>query len=324
MSLRPEDAKLFIKECLKRFSHRIHKWNEIDHVCYRASSSSEYDLLKKEALQVGSLLAEADVQGRPIAIFKFHDPLWVDCYRVDYLELPHPKPSQVIASGWEHIEVVTDTELETSIGRVGVRDLVNYEVSETIDNFRVKFHCRPIDQVIRIESNKRIMQFLGHLIKFPALFEFSPLISGTLPLSISTPNSDLDILFQVKDLDIFESHLSSYFSNQEGFQKYRTTYQGYKSSVTNFTFDDLKVELFAQDKSVFLQNAHQHLLVEGRLLRLLGYEFSIKVLNLKLQGIKTEMAFGEILGLGEPYLELIEIGRMSDKELLERFASLGR
>lgn len=65
------------------------------------------------------------------------------------------------------------------------------------------------------------------------------------------------------------------------------------------------------------QNAYLHMMIEYRLIQLLGADFKAKVINLKLQAYKTEPAFGKLLGLKNPYMDLLELERKTNNELFE-------
>ena len=58
-------------------------------------------------------------------------------------------------------------------------------------------------------------------------------------------------------------------------------------------------------------------MIEYRLIQLLGADFKVRVINLKQQGHKTEPAFGKLLGLKNPYIDLLELERKTNDELFE-------
>ena len=91
--------------------------------------------------------------------------------------------------------------------------------------------------------------------------------------------------------------------------------------MTKFSFAGEDYEIFTQNILVPRQNAVVHLLVEERLLQLMGPEFRKKIWQARLSGLKTEPAFGEVLQLEDPYRELLAFEDMSDAELRIRFAT---
>ena len=58
-------------------------------------------------------------------------------------------------------------------------------------------------------------------------------------------------------------------------------------------------------------------MIEYRLIQLLGADFQASIVNLKLQGYKTEPAFGKLLGLQNPYIDLLELERKTNDKLFE-------
>lgn len=64
-------------------------------------------------------------------------------------------------------------------------------------------------------------------------------------------------------------------------------------------------------------NAYRHMLVEARVLRLLGGEFMRRVVELKEKGVKTEPAFARLLGLdGDPYVAVLGLENVSDEDIM--------
>ena len=62
------------------------------------------------------------------------------------------------------------------------------------------------------------------------------------------------------------------------------------------------------------------MLIEHRILRLLGDPFQDEVSKLKKSGLKTEPTFARLLGLvGNPYDELLNIFESSDEEIMSMF-----
>lgn len=301
---------------------------EIDHLCYRTSSNQNYHQIKREFESLGSLLIESEVNGRMIATYKLHKPITYKNWIIDLVEVPAPKPNKQTQEGFEHIEVVIDCSFDEfkknlphiKFNEKGMSKDLNPELEIEFVDCAIKFHHKSLEHIINIEKNSKIMTFLndtGILNKFK---QFSPCISGTLPLGIQRQDSDLDILFCADDLQEFLDHAKSVFQNESGFHFQFSQNQGLESLVINFEYLGLPIELFAQDCDSFQQRANQHFLIEGRLLKVLGSSFCGKVCDLKQQGIKTEPAFAQILNLDEPYQDLVDLNQLSDAELLSRFS----
>lgn len=304
----------------------IGNW-EIDHICYRTSSQDNYQTSKQMFEKLGICLIESEVNGRLIATYKLDQPIHYKSWIIDLVEVPAPKPNKETIEGFEHIEVVIDEKFSTMIEKYshlnlatkGMSKDLNPELEIEFDDCAIKFHHQCLEQVINIEKNKKVLSFLEETQILSKLKEFSPTISGTLPLNIHTPESDLDILFEVADLKSFEEVVTSLFKELDQFKTSYSEHQGMESLVVNFNYNDLPIELFAQNKAVFKQQANQHFLIEARLLKLLGKDFRLKIQDLKSKGIKTEPAFGEVLKLNEPYADLIELNKLSDFELKAKF-----
>ena len=78
---------------------------EIDHLCYRVANLDRYETKKTELAQLGYLLSEAQVNGRPIATYKLKKPLeWSHGKYISLVELPAPKPGKNYSEGLEHFD----------------------------------------------------------------------------------------------------------------------------------------------------------------------------------------------------------------------------
>jgi predicted metalloenzyme YecM len=300
---------------------------EIDHLCYRASSPENYHQLKKEMNKLGDLLIESEVNGRDIATYKLHKPIEFQNYIIDLIELPAPKEGAQTPEGFEHIEVVIDESFQTVIdsypqlqfGTKGLTKGLNPELDLKLGETRIKFHHMSLENVIHTEKHLSTMQFLEQTFLLQEFSAFSPCLSGTIPLNIDTSESDLDILFCANNLDTFTEEIRAKFSNFTDYQESRQKSQDLESRNFNFRYNELPVELFVQTKESYKQRSHQHFLIEGRLLKILGSGFRKEIINLKTTGLKTELAFGKVLNLQEPYESLVELNKLYDKELKEKF-----
>jgi len=70
--------------------------------------------------------------------------------------------------------------------------------------------------------------------------------------------------------------------------------------------EEFPIEIFAQNKPTIEQNAYRHMIAEYKILQEKGEEFKEKIIDLKKKGIKTEPAFGMLLGLENPYEDLLK------------------
>lgn len=147
------------------------------------------------------------------------------------------------------------------------------------------------------------------------LSDYNPVLAGTIPLGIDTPESDLDILCQVADFDRFIAFAKEAFSLYDGFSAQIGLVRNEPFVSVSFNCDGFVFEIFAQDKSFKEQHAYRHMLIEDYFLRREGQSFSAQIMELRSQGMKTEPAFATVLGLsGDPYLELLKMEEQIKKE----------
>ncbi|WP_374079338.1 VOC family protein [Bdellovibrio bacteriovorus] len=133
---------------------------EMDHACYRVSSLEQYEVKKAQLHTFGSLLTEADVNGRPIATFKLHKPLLYKNRELYLIELPAPKKGKDVPEGLEHVEFVAGdhlTDIMTTYKNLpwntsGMSKANNPELELKFDDgLAIKFHPESLNEVIRKE-----------------------------------------------------------------------------------------------------------------------------------------------------------------------------
>jgi hypothetical protein len=165
---------------------------------------------------------------------------------------------------------------------------------------------------------KRAWSALTKLGLFETLSRFDPILAGTIPISIDISGSDLDIICCALDLSEFESTIHLEFSNLEDFKCHRSIIRDVESSISSFYYEDLHFEIFGQKTHSHEQYAVIHMIVERRILDILGEKGRIKIIELKESGLKTEPAFCELLNLkGDPFDKLAELYKLNDLELKE-------
>lgn len=131
----------------------------IDHVGTSCVSFSEFEKTKSDFLTRSTLLGEVEINGRPIATFKCHEPLLLGRCNIDILELAAPKPDGSSTSGFDHIEVVINESFgerkarspEANWSSIRWPSLVNPEVVLSLPGGKIKYHFRPLESVIQIE-----------------------------------------------------------------------------------------------------------------------------------------------------------------------------
>lgn len=143
---------------------------------------------------------------------------------------------------------------------------------------------------------------------FEILERYNPILTGTIPIGIDLPESDLDIICECKNHSEFKAHLSREFSKKRDFKVYSKEQCGVESTIAEFKTDSFLFEIFGQNIPTEKQNAYRHMLIENRILNEKGIDFKQKIKKLKSDGLKTEPAFAELLGLkGDPYTELLKL-----------------
>jgi hypothetical protein len=150
------------------------------------------------------------------------------------------------------------------------------------------------------------------------LAEYDPVLAGTLPLGIETPESDLDILCHVDDAARFETLVTVMYGDEDDFALYHTEKNGLPTVICRFNAKGFPIEIFAQPRATEEQNAYRHLVAEARLLREGGEEAVLAIRELKARGMETEPAFGDYFCLpGDPHMTLLDVADYSASELSE-------
>lgn len=168
------------------------------------------------------------------------------------------------------------------------------------------------------ERQRDAFRVLIDLDLFSVLADFEPKLAGTFPLGIEIPSSDLDVLCYAEDLDYFIQVVRAMYGDEDEFEIRHTEKNGLSTVICNFRVQNIPVELFAQPRHTEEQNAYRHLVAEARLLREAGEEAVVAIRHLKLEGMKTEPAFGQYFCLpNDPYEALLDLADVSAEELNE-------
>jgi hypothetical protein len=143
---------------------------------------------------------------------------------------------------------------------------------------------------------------------FSKLKPFDPILTGTYPIGIYLPESDIDIACEYDDRQVFICALQESFHHHEGFSINQKTIRGIESIIARFEFKDFLFEIFGQAIPVEEQYSYRHMIKEFELLKSGDEDFRNKIITLKKDGLSTEEAFAKLLGIsGDPYLGLLEI-----------------
>jgi hypothetical protein len=167
----------------------------------------------------------------------------------------------------------------------------------------------------RQQAAYRVLTALGLL---EHLAPYNPILVGTVPLDIDTPNSDLDIICQAADIPAWVTEVSQILKGMNiTFQVELGEKNAGAQATVSFTHEHFPIELYAESTPSKQQNGYRHMVVEYRILQLLGPTAALCIREWKQQGMKTEPAFARMLGLpGDPYLALLELCDWSDEQLL--------
>lgn len=128
MSQRLIDAELMpaqMKDKLSDFMHKIQQLSEVlhinlsafqaDHIALRINEAELAHLAHQEWLKTGKEISNAMINGRPIIVIEFDQPLAAQGWHVECLELPYPAQGKLYPEqSWEHVEFVVPSDAETA------------------------------------------------------------------------------------------------------------------------------------------------------------------------------------------------------------------
>lgn len=128
MSQRLIDADLMPAQMCKKlddFMHKIQGLSEIlhielsdfqaDHIALRINDAELAQLAHQEWLKQGKEISSAVINGRPIIVIEFSQPLKALGWSIECLELPYPAPGKRYPEeSWEHVEFVVPSTAETA------------------------------------------------------------------------------------------------------------------------------------------------------------------------------------------------------------------
>jgi len=143
------------------------------------------------------------------------------------------------------------------------------------------------------------------------LEQFQPVVIGTIPIGIDIAGSDLDIACFASEIDIIENVVRENFRAYPGFTDRKSNI----NYVAGFYCEGIELEIYAEPIPVYLQNGFRHMVIEDRILHLAGECFRNDVIRLKNNGYKTEPAFGQLLKMNNPYMELFDLENLPDNGL---------
>lgn len=83
---------------------------QADHIALRVNDWALAEQLHQAWLAYGEEWSNNAINGRPIVVIGFHQPLQVGAWTIEALELPYPGDKQYPQEGWEHIEFVIPSQ----------------------------------------------------------------------------------------------------------------------------------------------------------------------------------------------------------------------
>jgi predicted metalloenzyme YecM len=133
---------------------------QIDHICYRTTSTENYAAKKDELSSVAKLLGETLINGRPISTFRLNEPVIHSPWRIDALELPAPKAGSEHKEGLEHVEFVLYDDIPTFLKKYDGKPFemraadrgINPEIGLQLGELSVKFHLLNLPTVVYLEN----------------------------------------------------------------------------------------------------------------------------------------------------------------------------
>lgn len=151
---------------------------------------------------------------------------------------------------------------------------------------------------------------------FNVLDDYNPILAGTIPIRVDLPDSDLDIICEVYDFERFKERIINQYGEHTGFNCKISTVNGWKRIVSRFDYKSWRLELFGQAVPTIKQNAYRHMIIEHRILNVLGDKARTYIIDLKKKGYKTEPAFGQLLQIqSDPYSFLLEMWSWDEEKL---------
>ncbi|WP_029686752.1 VOC family protein [Tatumella saanichensis] len=84
-----------------------------DHISLRCHQNSTAERWAAGLAQVGEMFSQAEINGRPVCLFRLNQPLSLLGHQVSVVELPWPGAKHYPHEGWEHIEVVLEGDPQT-------------------------------------------------------------------------------------------------------------------------------------------------------------------------------------------------------------------
>lgn len=132
----------------------------VDHIAYRTTSTKNYETLKDHLLIYGNILSEKLIRDRQVAIIELHKPLQYKDIQIRFVEILAPAKDNTFREGLEHAEFVINIPLSNMMQKYPLLSFIHKDkkinaelVLKFPNNANIKFHEKPIDEVISIEKD---------------------------------------------------------------------------------------------------------------------------------------------------------------------------
>lgn len=298
---------------------------DIDHLCFRVETAEEYEAYRDSFSGLGDLLTEMNVNGRPIATFELHTPVHYKNWLIKLIELPAPKKGKVVKTGFEHLEIVVDVDLEELSRRYanidwdksGLEKTFNSELELPLGDLAIKFHNLSLKSVINFENRPKMAILVSELNLLEMFKDHQPFIAGTVPLAIDLPSADLDLLVCFAHVAAFKDMCQQGFALLPEFEISQGEISKLQYCLCRFDYRGIPVEIFCSSLSTFKQNGYLHFNSEEKILKYAPATWTQQILELKGSGLKTEPAFAQLLQSGEvdAYQFILDLQKKPIQEL---------
>ncbi|AQT61496.1 DUF4269 domain-containing protein [Cellvibrio sp. PSBB023] len=151
------------------------------------------------------------------------------------------------------------------------------------------------------------------------LKSYSPEVVSTIFVNLDTSESDIDIVCNYVDQNVFTDDLNLTISAYDSYHL-----KVYEDRVVGrFSFQNFIFEIYATNTPVKEQMAYRHYQVMKRVVAAGGNDFSEKVRKLKEAGLKTEPAICQLLQIpGDPYSSILSVETWTDLKVDEYIESI--
>jgi hypothetical protein len=156
------------------------------------------------------------------------------------------------------------------------------------------------------DRQKHVYKVLQQLNILQILRDYKPTLIGSIALNLDLSNSDVDLCCQYSDKECFKGSLIENYNSETSFELLEYVIYDVEAVVCNFSIGGFQIEIFGQNILINQQMGYKLMMIEDELLHKYGEIFRKEIIQLKREGLKTEEAFGKLLGLsGNPYLSLL-------------------